>query len=168
MKRALRPSVCEGWVSGAAVSASFLFWLSLFLARLGFGTCLYESVYLILRDFPGFRDFDRPAPPEKKLKKKNWKKKKKLCLRKIPENPSNKDGKVPAFLPKPVQINTIESNSVQNMTGPYCREREKKSKRKLIFALAKKRESWVTLLCMTMLKYTVCLLYSLMIQNKDG
>ena len=75
------------------------------------------------------------------MKKKNGKKKKKLCLRKIPENQSNMDGKVLGFLLKPVQIDTIESYSVQNMTGPYCREREKKSKRKLIFALAKKRES---------------------------
>ena len=47
---------------------------------------------------------------------------------------------------KPVQIDTLESNAAQNMSDPYCREREKKSKRKLIFALAKKRESWVTLL----------------------
>ena len=46
---------------------------------------------------------------------------------------------------KPVQIDTLESNAAQNMSDPYCREREK-SKRKLIFALAKKRESWVTLL----------------------
>ena len=62
-------------------------------------------------------------------------------LKKIKENPSNKDGEVTAFLPKPVQIDILESNSAQNMSDPYCREREKKTKRKLIFALAKKRES---------------------------
>ena len=27
---------------------------------------------------------------------------------------------------KPVQIDTLESNAAQNMSDPYCREREKK------------------------------------------
>ena len=29
-----------------------------------------KAVYLILRNFPEFRNFDRPAPPEKKIVKK--------------------------------------------------------------------------------------------------
>ena len=75
----------------------WLTWVTDFL-KIFFGC----SVYLILRNFPEFRNFDRPAPPEKKL----WKKKteKKCCLRKIPEKPFNKDGKVPAFLPNPYKL----------------------------------------------------------------
>ena len=35
------------------------------------------TVYLILRDFPGFRDFSLPRPPEKIEKKMQKKRKKK-------------------------------------------------------------------------------------------
>ena len=90
-----------------------------------FGVFEQYSVYLILRNFPEFRNFDRPAPPEKKIvKKKNWKKK--CYLRKIPEKPLNKGGKVPAFLPNPYKLIHFKSNATQNMSDPYCREREKK------------------------------------------
>ena len=60
------------------------------------------AVYLILRNFPEFRNFDRPAPPEKKIVKKKMKKK--YSLRKIPEKTLNNDGKVPAFLPNPYKL----------------------------------------------------------------
>ena len=43
-----------------------------------------------------------------------------------PEKLLNKDGKVLAFLPKPVQSDTLESNAAQNMSDPYGRERKKK------------------------------------------
>ena len=42
---------------------------------------------------------------------------------------------------KPVQIDTLESNAAQNMSDPYCREREKKSKRKLIFKLTNQKSN---------------------------